>query len=337
MSAFRLVDGFEDVWRPVALPRCKPMSVLRVGQDLDGARARLVRIVHRVPEVMVKVTGRTRDGGHLRAHLDYISRNGGLALEDRDGMPLIGRGEVAELAEDWSAVALQDLRRRPNTPLTRSIVLSMPLGADPIVVRDAARAFARTVFADRFDYVFVLHTDADHPHVHMAVRTLGEAGARLNPKKADLETWRQVFAQALRDRGVEAEATPRRARGVIRKPERTAVRRMRDRFKSGTGTLSRIDQGMLAAAARVAIRNQPTPWETAIVGRLRRVRGAYLAQARLLQGSDDPHDRMLGRQVEGFVRTMPRSETQCRALAMALRAGGERHPPGPPRRPDRER
>lgn len=31
-------------------------------------------------------------------------------------------------------------------------------------------------------------------------------GAPSNPKKADLEIWRPVFAPALRDRGAEAEA-----------------------------------------------------------------------------------------------------------------------------------
>lgn len=49
-------------------------------------------------------------------------------------------------------------------------------------------------------------------NVHMSICALGHSGERLNSKKADLETWRQVFASELRDRGVEAEATPRRAR-----------------------------------------------------------------------------------------------------------------------------
>ncbi len=70
----------------------------------------------------------------------------------------------------------------------------MPAATSAATVRDAARAFAREVFADQFDYVFARHTDAQHPHVHLAVRPLGEEGERLNPKKADLEIWRQVFA-----------------------------------------------------------------------------------------------------------------------------------------------
>ena len=65
---------------------------------------------------MGKITGRTRDPAHLRAHLDYISRNGELAMEDRDGALLGGRADVAELAEDWSALTDFDPRRRANTP-----------------------------------------------------------------------------------------------------------------------------------------------------------------------------------------------------------------------------
>ncbi|RAV24172.1 hypothetical protein DQE84_17035, partial [Staphylococcus warneri] len=84
------------------------------------------------------------------------------------------------------AAAMLDSRRRANTPFSHSVMLSMPAGTDATVVRDAARAFAQEVFAERFDYVFALHTDAEHPHVHIAIRSLGDGGVRLNPRKADL-------------------------------------------------------------------------------------------------------------------------------------------------------
>lgn len=64
-----------------------------------------------------------------------------------------------------------------------------------------------------------------HLPVHLTVRALGDDGRRLNPKKGDLEFWRQGFAQALRDHGVAAEATPGPARGVTRKAERTPLRK----------------------------------------------------------------------------------------------------------------
>lgn len=158
-----------------------------------------------------------------------------MPAEGRDGVSIEGRREVIELARDWAAAALMDSRRRETTPVSVAVILSMPAGTDAIRLRDAARAFAAGEFADRFDYVMVLHTDQAHPHVHLTVRALGDSGERLNPKKADLERWRQSFAQALRDRGVVAEATPRRARGVTLKAERGAVRRIRQRHEAGRG------------------------------------------------------------------------------------------------------
>jgi type IV secretory pathway VirD2 relaxase len=271
---------------------------------------------------MVKVTGRTRDPGHLRAHLDYVSRNGELEMEDRDGALITSRPAIRELADDWSAVAMADSRRRATTPFSLSVVLSMPADTDPAAVRDAARAFAREIFADRFDYAFALHTDAQHPHVHLAIRALGDQGERLNPKKADLEAWRQVFAQALRDRGVEAEATPRRARGVTRKAERTPLRRIRERHEAGHGELAKVRRAAYRDAARAAFKDAaaPTPWESRMLDRQAKVRSLYLAQAQLLSRSPDSADRALGSKVEAFVRSMPQPDSQRLMLARELRA-----------------
>lgn len=327
MSAFETVRGFEDAWRPPVRTRhVAPQAVLapRAG-GTPNLRARLARIVNRAPEVMVKVTGRTRDPGTLHAHLDYISRNGALELEDRDGAILEGRRDVKDVADDWSALALVDSRRRANTPFSVSVMLSMPAGTDPVKVRDAARAFARETFADRFDYVFALHTDAGHPHVHLAVRALGDNGERLNPRKADLEAWRQTFAQALRDRGIEAEATPRRARGVTRKPERGVLRRIRERHETGRGQSSWVRQAAYREAARAAFQDDTAkpPWEGKLVERQARVRSLYLAQAELLKRSGRAADQALGAKVEAFVRAMPHPDSQRLALARELRVANE--------------
>lgn len=325
MTDFQTVRGFEDVWRPPVRSRYViTPSLLRT--DSAGAgrgvRARLARIASRAPEVMVKVTGRTRDPGGLRAHLDYISRNGALELEDRDEAILEGRGEVKALADDWSDLALADSRRRTNTPFSVSVMLSMPEGIDAVKVRDAARAFARETFADRFDYAFALHTDTGRPHVHLAVRALGDHGERLDPRKADLEAWRQAFAQALRDRGVEAEATPRRSRGVTRKPERGVLRRIRERHEGGRGPVGRVHQAAYREAAKAAFQGGTarTPWEAKMIDRQAQVRGLYLAQAQVLQRSADPVDQALGAKVEAFVRAMPVPDSQRLMLARELRA-----------------
>lgn len=342
MSDFRTVRGFEEVWRPPVRPRhLITPATLRLGPSDAGqdVRARLARVAGRAPEVMVKVTGRTRDPGALRAHLDYISRNGQLDMEDRDGAVLAGRAEVKDLADGWSAAALADSQRRANAPLSLSLMLSMPAGTDAAKVRDAARAFAADVFASEHDYVFALHTDAPHPHVHMAVCSRGDLGSRLNPKKADLEHWRQVFAQKLRDRGVEAEATPRRARGVTRKPERQALRKLRERHEAGQGAMSRVRRAAYAEAARAAFQGDTTrrAWERRVAERQAVVRQSYLAQASLLGSSADPRDRELGARVEAFVRSMPAPDSQRLDLARELRAANQaispdRHPDGRERR-----
>ena len=328
MNDFQTFHGFEEAWRPPVKPRRRtPQTILKPGSASGGddVRARLARVVNRAPEVMVKVTGRTRDPGHLRAHLDYISRNGELEMEDRDGAVVSGRPAVKELAEDWSVAALADSRRRANTPFSLSLVLAMPADTDPATVRDAARAFAHEVFADRFDYVFALHTDAQHPHVHLEVRSLGDHGERLNPKKADLDAWRQVFAQALRDRGVEAEATPRRARGITRKAERTPLRKIRERHEAGQGEPAKVRRSAYHDAAKTAFggKTAPEPWERRLLARQAEVRRLYVAQAEILQQSSDPANRALGVKVEAFVKAMPQPDSQRLVLARQLRTANQ--------------
>ena len=324
MSDFRFSTGFDEVWRPpVRSRKVRPESVLKAGAPQGEMRAKLARVAKRTPEVMVKVTGRTRGLQHLQAHLEYIMRRGELEAEGREGWPVLGEHEVRELARDWEAAAAFDGRRGARTPTSHSIVLSMPAQTDPLVLRDAARAFAAETFAERHDFVFVLHTDAGHPHVHLAVRSLGDNGERLNPKKADLEAWRQTFARCLRERGIEAEATPRRARGVTRKPERTAVRKLRERL--GADGRPRVVVGAYKEAAQAAFgKVEAKPWDIATARRQAQTRARYLAEARLLMASTDEADRALGREVEAFVRGMPQPDTQRLALARELRAANER-------------
>ena len=327
MSDFRTIEGFEEVWRPVAGTRFLATSTtIRPTPSGQGAvRARLARIAAHAPEVVVNVTGRSRETSHLLRHLNYISRDGELIVEDRDGHALVGRAAMRELAGDWSAEARAE-RRRVDSPISRSLVLSMPWPTDPAIVHDAARAFAREALGRTFDYVFVLHTDTRHPHVHLTVRAPGEGGERLGPGKAELDAWRQHFAQALRDRGVEAEATPRRARGVTRKAEHPSLRRIRIRHEAGQGDVARNIRAAYHEAAKAAFLGEtaPTRFEQQTLERQARIRGLYLAQAKLLRQSIDLQDQELGRKVEDFVRSMPDPDSQRLAFARELRAAAER-------------
>ena len=174
------------------------------------ARAKLARIVRKAPEVVVKVTGRQRGGNHVKAHLDYIGRKGGVDIETRDGEILTTKEDVAERAAEWSDTL--QWRSRP-TVSSVSLIFSMPEGTDPDKVLGAVRALAHAELSDNHDYVLALHTDTPRPHVHLTVQAEGLDRTRFNPRPVQLNRFRERFARERRARGVAAEATPRRARG----------------------------------------------------------------------------------------------------------------------------
>jgi hypothetical protein len=213
-------------------------------------------------------------------------------------------------------LAQEVARRVLARPLKQRTVLgSWSLIADHLrtAMVGAPREQFRVLFLDKRNRLIA---------VHLAVRALGDQGERLNPKKADLETWRQVFAQALRDRGVEAEATPRRARGVTRKAERTPLRKIRERHEAGQGAPAMVRRAAYHDAAKAAFKGDtaPMPWEAQTLERQAKVRSLYLAQAQLLCRSSYPEDRALGSKVETFVKSMPQPDSQRLALARELRA-----------------
>jgi len=229
------VDGVLIQWgerlfypgnRIVKSPR-QPRLSGRVGNHrAQWVRQRIEAIVRRAPQVMVKVTGGGRGMRAIAAHFRYISKNGRLELIDDRDNKREGKESLRELAEEWrfggSYIPEASERREAF-----NIMLSMPRGTDPNAVLEAAREFARDELADHA-YVMVLHDHQANPHVHLSVRAESRHGARLNPRKADLHRWRETFAERLRDRGIDAEATRQFARGVARGHEALWRLRARD-------------------------------------------------------------------------------------------------------------
>jgi hypothetical protein len=328
MKDFRRIHGFDEGGRLPDRTRFNlTPTTLKARLSADqGARGRLARVARHAPEVFVRVTGRNGAQGGLLAHLNYMSRDGRLPLEDRDQNLLVGRSTLAELAQDWTAESLTG-RPRVDSKTNLCVVLSMPPLTDPAIVRDAARAFAQKIFEEDFDYVFVLHTDTDHPHVHLAVRVDGRDGQRLNPWINEKQAWRETFAAALRERGVDAEATPRRARGITRKSEHPMLRRLRLQFEAGLGEPARTLRAAYEEAARAAFfgETELKSYEARIVVEQRTIRNTYRSMADHLRRSPDRDDQSLGLEVEKFVRSMPAPDSRRLAFARELRAEQERH------------
>ncbi|WP_244486444.1 relaxase/mobilization nuclease domain-containing protein [Bradyrhizobium viridifuturi] len=264
---------------------------------------------------MVKITGRTKDVAHLKSHLAYITRNGELDGETEQGATLVGRSGLKDLQQRWEDDAGLDDKRRRDGSLSINIILSMPAGTDAVAVKDSARAFAVEMFGYNHDYVFVQHLDNKHPHVHLTVRSLGHDGKRLNPRKADLQAWRERFAGELRLRGIAAEATPRRTRGRVRKGDRGAVLAMRKR--KVTPDVDRLAREEVLSEVRGG-RAAKHPWDEQIRSRQDVIRRRYLDYAAELQRSEAPSNHELARQVRQFVDDMPTVETRRDLLIKEL-------------------
>jgi len=192
------------------------------------------RTVRRVPEVMVKVTGGGGNSGAVEeAHFGYISRKGELEIESDYGERVASKdAQKALLPERHLALAAgqyrgaRDRQHKPRkTKLVYDIVLSMPSPTPTDKVLAGARRFAVENFGLQHRYAMVLHTDQQHPHVHMVVKAEGNDGQRLHVDKARLRQWREDFARMMREPGIAANATPRVARPESRQDSRRSLPR----------------------------------------------------------------------------------------------------------------
>lgn len=280
----------------------------------------VARTVRRVPEVMVKVSGGGTSSGAVAAHFRYIDRRGQLEIETDDGEPLRGKGVEQDLVKDWDLQTDEvesrfpyggNPGRRPGK-LVHNIVLSMPMGTSPDKLLAASRAFAREEFALKHRYAMVLHTDQNHPHVHLVVKAMSEQGERLNIRKANLREWRHEFARHLRDHGVAANATERAVRGESRTHKTDRIYRA-ERHTESTHTRERAEavaDELLNGGLRIE------PGKSQLVETRKEVEHGWRAINDILisQGQSE-----LAAQVTNFVNQMPPAWTEKEWIAQALR------------------
>lgn len=174
------------------------------------SRRQMLRVAERLPQAMVKVTSYASGMSRAMATAKYVNRDGELPMETDEGHVLTSMDEVQENLEEWG----HDFGERKNSRDTMHMVLSTPKGSDRIATHRAIRAFAGEVFSSNHSYMFAIHNDTEHPHGHLIVKMRGHDGSKLDPRKQDLNRWREVFAEKCREQGIEVEASPRLARGV---------------------------------------------------------------------------------------------------------------------------
>ena len=264
------------------------------------------RTARRAPEVMVRITGRQHGGGHVLANFAYISRLGHgddkeLALYTSDGEIIRDGREMQELAQDWHEWEMgDDTRRKGATSL--SMILSMPSGTDPDRLKVAALDFAREEFANR-SWVASLHVDRDHPHVHVTFARRDHDGRRFHPDRDDLFRYRQRFAQKLRDRGIEANATPVKARGIDAKHEHIAARKVRAK-----GGVPRLDRSRIERSQRLRNAGREDPVRALLERRQATVRRAYEQSISELRASPSVVNQTVANSLQRFIDAMAEPE-----------------------------
>lgn len=293
----------------------------------ESRRAILERIARKSPEVMVKITGGGRCVSQIKAHMDYISRNGRVELEDEQGLTYLGTKDVRHVRDAWRdgghTIPNDGVYEKGEGPREAfNIMLSMPPGTDRQAVKDAARAFAAREF-EGFQYVFAAHDDEKHPHVHLAVKARGIDGTRLNPRKGDLHRWRVEFAHELRERGVDANASPRKARGIVKKAERQAIRGIVERKGKSSVLRKHHAEALREARGRAKHVN---PAQDKISANRKRLIQLYGELAKGLAKGGEA-DQRLALQLVGFVQTMPppttKHEDRVQTLSLDFQSAGK--------------
>ena len=257
-------------------------------------RGRLLGIAKRTRQVMVKITpGKNRTMSSVRNHLVYIAREGEEKLQDQDGREFNGVDEVKEVAWAWQHTGPQ-MAEHAEHKQAFNIMFSMPEGTDERALYEAVRKTAEIEF-EGHQWVMAQHFDQPQVHCHICVKAESIDGQRLNPRKADLQRWRERFAHELRERGVEAEATRRGARMQREKVNKPwAVTRLQERGEQTSPAPS--EPNALRAAKWAATEEKASASYSKIIAAL----GA----------SNDPADRSLAEELQKTLKSVPKTKDQ---------------------------
>lgn len=303
-------------------------------------RAELRAHLRKAPQVLVKITRKSRGLAAVTDHMEYIADGKEKKYQENElGVrevrkeweeqaarrkadtllrPLIT--ETGERVSRWSTLneLIKEWGRSPSVMPWISeraeathIMWQMPAGTDPRKMLEAVQAAAAAEF-EGHKYAMALHQHQSTPHVHLIVRMENADGRRLNPRKADLHRWRLRFAHELRQRGIDAAASRQRTRGYRQRHEqlwekklhaRQAALRERATYARALGNDRVADA--LEAQAQALRRGEPTrrrPVDATVNAETAHARTQWNAVKRALEDSPDPRDRALARATTAFMQ-----------------------------------
>ena len=132
------------------------------------------------------------------------------------------------------------------------------------------------------------------------------------------------FTLAMRDQGVDAEATPRASRGIVKKPESQVIRHIERGDKTHKPRKSKVKalkELEVIEEIKAEINGKPLVervWDKMILQQQRTIRGAWLGAANELKETPDPNDQNLSGDIQNFVAAMPKIETERHEIKARL-------------------
>lgn len=169
---------------------------------------------NRSKEVLVKITGNSKNMEGLKAHINYITRKGKLEIEIdeneiykgkednefvkdifNEGSPILSSNEIIGKEKREVMHIVFSMKEHETTPKDKLMIA---------VMKTVKEKYPNNISA------FTYHGDTDNPHIHTILKVADNEGKRIDIRKKDLAEFRIKFAQELNKLGIEAKATIKR-------------------------------------------------------------------------------------------------------------------------------
>ena len=176
-----------------------------------GIKRPIVKNTPRGKEVVIKITGNSKNFQKWKAHFNYVTRKGELEVVESELHKYQGKEELKQFQEFFNDSGENIPNESQNVKERREVlhfVFSMKeheaTPSDKLL--SAVLKTMKEKYPNNASYA-VFHGDTDNPHIHCDLKISGIDGNRIDVRKKDLEQLRKNFAKNLNDLGIEAYAT----------------------------------------------------------------------------------------------------------------------------------
>ena len=176
-----------------------------------GIKRPIVKNTPRGKEVVIKITGNSKNFQKWKAHFSYVTRKGELEVVESELYKYQGKEELKQFQEFFNDSGENIPNESQNVKERREVlhfVFSMKeheaTPSDKLL--NAVLKTMKEKYPNNASYA-VFHGDTDNPHIHCDLKISGIDGNRIDVRKKDLEQLRKNFAKNLNDLGIEAYAT----------------------------------------------------------------------------------------------------------------------------------